>query len=101
VEGLPENCYDSCWLDSLKPHERELLDVQPPLNMEFTDEERWCVICDVWASDTIDSHFPRSAAKFIPLANGEARLWSENPDISGLDEWLLYSFGKPQNQSSI
>lgn len=44
VEGLPENCYDSRWLDSLKPYERELLDVQPPLNMELTEEERLCVI---------------------------------------------------------
>ncbi|KAN0128841.1 hypothetical protein V8E53_013339 [Lactarius tabidus] len=87
VEGLPENCYDSCWLDSLKPYERELLDVQPPLNMEFTDEER--------------CHFPRIAAKYIPLANGEAQLWSENSDISGLNKWLLYSFGKLQSQGSI
>ena len=49
----------------------------------------------------IDSHFPRNAAKYIPLANGEGRLWSENSDISGLDEWLLHSFGKLQIQSSI
>ena len=44
VAGLPENCYDSRWLGSLKPYERELLDVQPPLNMELTEEERLCVI---------------------------------------------------------
>jgi hypothetical protein len=47
VRGLPENCYDSHWLDPLKPYERELLDVQLPLNMEFTDKEQWCISCDL------------------------------------------------------
>jgi hypothetical protein len=55
----------------------------------------------IWASDTIDSHFPRGAAKYIPLANGEALLWSENSNINDLDEWLLYSFRKLQDQGSI
>jgi hypothetical protein len=100
VAGLPENCYDPHWLDSLEPYERELLDVQPPLDMQFSDEERWCVSCGLWEYYTIYSYFSRRAAKYIPLANGEARLRSEDTDISGLDEWLLDLFGKLQNQSS-
>ena len=43
MAGLPANCYDSHWLNSLKPHERELLNVQAPLDMQFSDEERRCV----------------------------------------------------------
>jgi hypothetical protein len=104
VAGLPANCYDSYWLNSLKPHERELLNVQAPLDMQFSDEERRCVFhglwASYWASDTIYIHLRRRAAKYIPLTNGETRLRSENADISGLDEWLLDLFGKLQNQSS-
>ncbi|KAH9173933.1 hypothetical protein EDB89DRAFT_643451 [Lactarius sanguifluus] len=80
VSGLPENCYNPDWLNSLKRYERDLLDVQPPLDMQFSDEER------------------RRAATYIPLANGEARPLSEDADISGLDEWLVNMFGKLQSQ---
>ncbi|KAH9022439.1 hypothetical protein EDB85DRAFT_1895253 [Lactarius pseudohatsudake] len=80
VSGLPENCYNPDWLNSLKRYERELLDVQPPLDMQFSDEER------------------RRAATYIPLANGEARPLSEDADTSGLDEWLVNMFGKLQTQ---
>ncbi|KAH9013609.1 hypothetical protein EDB83DRAFT_2321630 [Lactarius deliciosus] len=51
ILGLPENCYNPDWLNSLKRYERELLDVQPPLDMQFSDEER------------------RHTATYIPLAN--------------------------------
>ncbi|KAH9068119.1 hypothetical protein EDB83DRAFT_2314650 [Lactarius deliciosus] len=78
VSGLPENCYNPDWLNSLKRYERELLDVQPPLDMQFSDEEQ------------------RRAATSIPLANGEARPLSGDADISGLDEWLVNMFGKLQ-----
>ncbi|KAH9010274.1 hypothetical protein EDB85DRAFT_2161602 [Lactarius pseudohatsudake] len=80
VSGLPENCYNPDWLNSLKRYERELLDVQPPLDMQFSDEERW------------------RAATYIPLANGEARPSSEDANTSGLDEWLVNMFGKLQTQ---
>lgn len=46
IRGLPENCYNPHWLDCLKPCERELY-VQLPFSMKFTDEEQWCVICDL------------------------------------------------------
>lgn len=44
VAGLPENCYDSAWLGSLKDYERESLDVKPSMDMKFTEEERLCVL---------------------------------------------------------
>ena len=47
VAGLPENCYEPRWLNTLKPYEREQLDVQPPLDMQFSDEERRCVSCSL------------------------------------------------------
>jgi hypothetical protein len=40
VLGLPENCYDPHWLNSLKKHERTCLDVKPAFNMTFPDELR-------------------------------------------------------------
>ena len=44
VSGLPENCYDSNWLNSLNEYERRLLDMQPPLDMTFSEEEKLCAI---------------------------------------------------------
>jgi hypothetical protein len=46
VAGLPTNCYDSHWLNSLKPHERELLNVQAPLVMQFSDKEQQCTFSE-------------------------------------------------------
>ena len=44
VSGLPENCYDSNWLNSLNKYERRLLDMQPLLTMTFSKEEKLCAI---------------------------------------------------------
>jgi hypothetical protein len=45
----------------------------------------------------------RLAARYIPLAKGEAQP-STNPDItpdtSHLDDWLLYEFGAVQDEQS-
>jgi hypothetical protein len=40
VSGLPENCYDSVWLSSLKEYERNALQVGPPLDLTFSENER-------------------------------------------------------------
>ena len=42
VSGLPENCYDPGWLNSLSDFDRTLLNVQPPLNMNFNETMRSC-----------------------------------------------------------
>ncbi|KAH9017150.1 hypothetical protein EDB85DRAFT_1897798 [Lactarius pseudohatsudake] len=55
IAGLPENCYDVKWLNSLKCYQRDKLDVQPPVDLAFSEEEK------------------RLAAQFIPLAKGDAR----------------------------
>jgi hypothetical protein len=44
VAGLPENCYDSEWLDSLERYRRDKLDVQPPINLAFLDKEKQCAV---------------------------------------------------------
>jgi hypothetical protein len=40
VSGLPENCYNPGWLKALQPYERKLLNVKPPMDMRFPEEER-------------------------------------------------------------
>jgi hypothetical protein len=40
ISGLPENCYDSEWLNSLQCYQRDKLDVQPPVDLTFSDEEK-------------------------------------------------------------
>ena len=40
VMRLPENCYDPDWLSSLEDWERSDLDMQPPLDMTFSEDER-------------------------------------------------------------
>ncbi|KAH8982252.1 hypothetical protein EDB86DRAFT_3086249 [Lactarius hatsudake] len=55
IAGLPENCYNVKWLNSLKRYQRDKLDVQPPVDLTFSEEEK------------------RLAAQFIPLAKGDAR----------------------------
>jgi hypothetical protein len=42
VSGLPENCYDPGWLNSLSDFDRMLLNVQPPLNVNFDETIRSC-----------------------------------------------------------
>ncbi len=53
ISGLPKNCYDPGWLNSLKDYERDLLDIKPPLDMQFSDEEQQCISCGLWASDNV------------------------------------------------
>ncbi|KAH9000592.1 hypothetical protein EDB86DRAFT_522388 [Lactarius hatsudake] len=73
IAGLPENCYDVKWLNSLKRYQRDKLDVQPPVDLTFSEEEK------------------RLAAQFIPLAKGDARPVSQDVvDISTLEKWLLH-----------
>lgn len=43
VAGLPKNCYNPDWLNTLDQVEREHLQVKPPFNMKFSDEEQRCV----------------------------------------------------------
>lgn len=40
VSGLPENCYNLEWLHSLKRYQREELDIQPPVDLTFEEEEK-------------------------------------------------------------
>ncbi|KAH9008950.1 hypothetical protein EDB84DRAFT_1571651 [Lactarius hengduanensis] len=80
LQTLQTTCRKMKTTEGKSTYERELLDVQPPLDMQFSDEER------------------RRAATYIPLANGEARPLSEDADISGLDKWLVNMFGKLQTQ---
>ncbi len=40
ISGLPENCYDSIWLNSLMRYQRDKLDVQPPVDLTFSEEEK-------------------------------------------------------------
>lgn len=42
IFGLPENCYDRCWLNSLNDFDRRILDMQPPLDMTFSEDEKLC-----------------------------------------------------------
>ncbi|KAH8978561.1 hypothetical protein EDB92DRAFT_1909152 [Lactarius akahatsu] len=73
IAGLPENCYDAKWLTSLKRYQRDKLDVQPPVDLAFSEEEK------------------RLAAQFIPLAKGDVRPVSQDVvDISTLEKWLLH-----------
>lgn len=44
VIELPENCYDRDWLNSLNDYERKILNVQPPLDMTFSEDERLCAL---------------------------------------------------------
>lgn len=44
VAGLPENCYDSGWLNSLKRYQRDKLDVQPPVDLTFSGEDKQCAL---------------------------------------------------------
>ncbi len=43
VSGLPENCYNHGWLDSLNDYEKKNLNMLPSLNMTFSEDERSCV----------------------------------------------------------
>jgi hypothetical protein len=43
VSGLPENCYNPSWLETLKFYERKHLRITPAIDMTFTEEERACV----------------------------------------------------------
>ena len=38
--GLPVNCYDSAWLNSLHPEERLALDIRPPVDLTISDRLR-------------------------------------------------------------
>jgi hypothetical protein len=40
VAGLPENCYNPNWLNSLDQIEREHLQAKPPHDMQFSEEEQ-------------------------------------------------------------
>jgi hypothetical protein len=40
VLGLPENCYDCGWLNSLNDCERKVLNMKPPLDMTFLEDKR-------------------------------------------------------------
>lgn len=42
VSGLPENCYDQAWLDSLNDWDRASLEMQQALDMTFSEDERLC-----------------------------------------------------------
>jgi hypothetical protein len=103
VAGLPENCYDPSWLSSLKACERKLLKVKPPLDMTFSENERLCVFLYSLYSLRVlmftQSPF-RQVANYIPLAKGEARPSTNptNPDLDGLDEWLLNMYGNVRDQ---
>jgi hypothetical protein len=44
VSGLPENCYEPNWLSSLNELDRKVLNIQPPLDMTFTEQEKLCAI---------------------------------------------------------
>jgi hypothetical protein len=94
VAGLPKNCYNPDWLNTLSQFEREYLQVKPPYNMQFSEEEqRSLFCCPKCPSVHSNNYHYRIAAKFIPLANGEARV-PENADISNLNGWLLHRYGK-------
>ena len=43
VHELPENCYNSSWLEALTCYEREDLKVRPAIDMTFTEDEQACV----------------------------------------------------------
>jgi hypothetical protein len=100
VSGLPENCYNPHWLGSLKDYQRRSLNVQPAIDMTFSEEELSCVVLFLrpeCCSYTM-SCFSRRAAQYIPLTRGEARP-SMSPDISGLDNWLIHMFGEARRRS--
>ena len=42
VSGLPENCYNPSWLNTLRDYERKHLNVTPAIDMRFTDTEQAC-----------------------------------------------------------
>ena len=42
VHELPENCYNSSWLETLNRYERKDLKVRPALDMTFTEDEQVC-----------------------------------------------------------
>jgi len=97
VRGLPENCYEPVWLNSLKPWEREVLGIKPRLDMQFTEEEQRFVFMNVYTPELMYySNNCRSAARYIPLAKGDTRPSSENANFNGnaFSEWLLHNFGK-------
>ncbi|KAF8271798.1 hypothetical protein EI94DRAFT_1697819 [Lactarius quietus] len=74
VLGLPENCYNLEWLNSLKYYQTDKLDIQPPADLTFSEEEK------------------QLAAQFIPLAkgDGDTPTNTEVVNTSGLESWLLY-----------
>lgn len=92
VSGLPENCYDSEWLHSLKRYQREELDVQPPVDLTFSEEEKRCALLHsthMFMCLTAAICYSL-AAQFIPLANGDTRPTSgEAVDTSVLKNWLI------------
>ena len=40
ITGLPRNFYDARWLRTLSPHQLEVLDIQPEVDINFTVNER-------------------------------------------------------------
>ncbi|KAH9064933.1 hypothetical protein EDB87DRAFT_1574673 [Lactarius vividus] len=61
------------WLNSLKCYQRDKLDVQPPMDLAFSEEEK------------------RLAAQFIPLAKGDVHPVNQDVvNISTLENWLLH-----------
>jgi hypothetical protein len=44
ISGLPVNCYDPEWLSSLKRYQRDKLDVQPAIDLTFSEEEKQCAL---------------------------------------------------------
>ncbi|KAH9051246.1 hypothetical protein EDB87DRAFT_1572155 [Lactarius vividus] len=49
IAGLPENFYDVEWLNSLKRYQRDKLDVQPPMDLAFSEEEKQCALMHLYA----------------------------------------------------
>ena len=48
VGGLPQNCYNPKWLETLRRHERNQLKVRPAIDMTFTEDERACAFQLCW-----------------------------------------------------
>jgi hypothetical protein len=100
VSELPENCYNPCWLKSLKKHERRYLDVKPAFNMTFPDKLQLCAFTYILIAFLMLDLY-REAAQFILLVKGEGKLPTNpniEPNTSGLNEWLLNEFSRVQDQ---
>ena len=74
VRGLPRNFYNPAWLATLDPLEIEMLDMQPSVNFDFSqDILRWVELCHFSLFYVLHNNVNRIAARFLGVQNRHSK----------------------------